>query len=144
MKKGHNIKNSYLKHRCKVANCNKGHHTLLHNNNVTPPSTTSSPPPVHPGPLNNPTDTVTANHFKLSKTFLQILPVIITIDTNIAHTNAVLEAGSYATLIRRDIAHIVYLRGENKALEIEKGLLNSSSVQSKIVAFIVSSSSHSE
>ena len=29
--KGHNIKNCQTKHRCKVANCNKCHHTLLHN-----------------------------------------------------------------------------------------------------------------
>ena len=142
--KGHNIKNCQSKHRCKVANCNKRHHTLLHNDNVTPPPATNPPPPVHQGPPDNPNDTVTSNHFKLSKTFLQILPVIITNGTKIVHTNALLDAGSDATLIREDIAHILNLRGENKTLEIGNALLNSSSVQSEIVSFIVSSSSHPE
>ena len=142
--KGHNIKNCQSKHRCKAANCNKRHHTLLHNDNVTPPPATNPPPPVHPGPPNNPNDRVTSNHFKLSETFLQILLVIITNDTKVVHTNAVLDAGSDVTLIREDIAHILNLRGKNKTLEIRNALLNSLSVQSKIVSFSVSSSSHPE
>ena len=81
---------------------------------------------------------------KLSKTFLQILPVIITNGTKVVHTNALLDAGSDATLIREDIAHILNLRGKNKTLEIGNVLLNSSSVQSKIVSLSVSSSLHPE
>ena len=42
------------------------------------------------------------------------------------------------------MAHILNLRGKNKTLEIGNALLNSSSVQSKIVSFSVSSSSHPE
>ena len=96
--KGHNTKNCQSKHRCKVANCNKRHHTLLHNGNITPPLATSSPLPFHQAPQSNPNDAVNSNHFELSKTFLQILPVIITNDTKIVHTNALLDAGSDDTL----------------------------------------------
>ena len=115
--KGHNIKNCQSKHRCNVANCNKRIIIII---------------------------SITSNHFKLSKTFLQILPVIITNGIKIVHTNALLDAGSDATLIREDIVHILNLRGENKTLEIGNALLNSSSVHSEIVSFIVSSSSHPE
>ena len=109
MGKGCDIKNCQSKHRCKVANCNKRHQTLLHNNNVTPPPATNSPQLVHPEPPNNPIDTVTSNHFKLSKTFLQILAVIIRNDTKIVHTNAILGPGSDTTLIREHNAHILNL-----------------------------------
>ena len=136
MGKGHNIKNSQLNHRRKVANCNKRHHTLLHNDNNTPPPATNPPPLVHQGPPNNPNDRI--------KTFLQIWPVIIINGTKVVHTNALLDAGSDATLIREDIAHILNLRAENKTLEIGNVLLNSSSVQSKIVSLSVSSSLHPE
>ena len=105
---------------------------------------TNSPTSVHQGLPNNPNDTVTSNHFKLSKTFLQILALIITNGTKIVHTNALLDAGSDATLIREDIAHILNLRREKKTLEKGNLLLNSSSVQSKIVSFSGSSSSHPE
>ena len=144
MGKGHNIKNCQSKHRYKVANCSKRHHTLLHNDNVTPSPATNPPPPVHQGPPDNPNDTVASNHFKLSKTFLQVLPVIITSSTKIVHTNPLLDAGSDATLIREDIARTLNLRSENKTLEIGNALLISSNVQSKIVSLSVSSSSHPE
>ena len=39
--KGHNIKNCQSRPRCKVANCNKHHHTLLHNGNITQPLATN-------------------------------------------------------------------------------------------------------
>ena len=110
MGKRHNIKNCQSKHRFKVANCNKRHHTLLHNDNVTPPPATNHSPPVHPAPPNNPNDTVTSNHYKLNKTFLQIFPVIITNNTKIVHANALLDAGSDVTLIREDIAQILNLQ----------------------------------
>ena len=142
--KDHNIKNCQSKHRCKVANCNKRHHTLLHNDNITPPPAISPLLPVQQAPQSNPNDAVDSNHFDLSKTFLQILPVSITKSTKIVHTNALLGAGSNATLIREDAAHILKLQGENKTSEIENALLNSSCVQSKIVSFSVSSSSHLE
>ena len=38
------------------------------------------------------------------KTFLQILPVIISNGKNIIKTNAILDTGSDATLIRQDVA----------------------------------------
>ena len=79
----HNIKNCQSKHRRKVGNCNKRHLTLLHNDNIPPPPATNPLLPVHPGPPNNPNNKVTSNHFKLRKTFLQILPVIVTNDTKI-------------------------------------------------------------
>ena len=143
MGKGHNIKNRQSKHRCKVANCSKRHHTLLHNDNI-PPLATSSSLPVHQAQQSNPSDTVNSNHFELSKTFLQILPITITNGTKIVNTNALLDAGSDATLIREDVAHIRKSQGEKKTLEIGNALLYSSSVQSKIVSFSVSSSSHPE
>ena len=45
--KGHNIRNCQSKHRCKVSNCNKRHHTLLHNDNQVPLLTLPAnlPPP---------------------------------------------------------------------------------------------------
>ena len=68
---------------------------------------------------------LTPNHFKLSRKFLEILPVVVSNGTKIVHTNTLLDAGSDATLIREGIAHILNLRGENKTLEIGNTLLNS-------------------
>ena len=55
--------------------------------------------PVHQAPPNNPNDTVTFNHFKSSKTFLQTLPVGITNSTETVHTNVLLDSGSDATMM---------------------------------------------
>ena len=126
MGKRHNIKICQLKHSCKTGNCNKGHYTLLHNGSITSPPATNPPAPVYQGLPNNPNDTITSSHFKLSKSFLQILPLITTNGTKIVHTNAILDAGSNATLMRVDIDHILNLRGENKTLEIENALFSSS------------------
>ena len=65
--KGHNIRNCQSKHRCKVANCNKCHHTLLHNGNIAPPPATSLSLPFHQVLQSNPNDAINSNHFKLSK-----------------------------------------------------------------------------
>ena len=92
----------------------------------------------------NPNDTVTSNHFKLSKTFLQILPVYISSGTKIVATNALLDTGSIPTLIHEDFAKILNLQHKNKTLEIGNAVVKSSNVQSKIVLFSVSSSSHPE
>ena len=96
--KGHSIKNCQSQLRCKVANCNKRHHTLLHNDNITPPPATSPPLLVHPAPQSNPNNAVNSNDFKLSKIFLHILPITITNGTKIVHTNALFDAGPHATL----------------------------------------------
>ena len=53
-------------------------------------------------------------HFKLSKTFLQILTVIITSGTKIVQTNALLDECSDATLILKDVADTLNLQGENE------------------------------
>ena len=102
----------------------------------------SPPPPVHQEPSINPNDTITSNHFKLSKAFLQMLPVTIKNGAKIIHTNLLLDAGSHATMICKDVAHILKLQSKNKTLEIRTARLSFSSVQLKIVLFSVSSSLH--
>ena len=117
---------------------------MLDNKDVAPSSSTQFPPLVHQALSSNPNDTVTSNHFKLSKTFLQISPVYISSGTKIVATNALLDTGSTTTLIQEDFAEILNLQHKNKTLEIGNAVLKSSNVQSKIVLFSVSSSSHPE
>lgn len=144
MAKGHNIKNCQSKHRCKVENCNKRHHTLLHNSNFvpTPPTIPLQPPEQVQQQIRD--NNIVSNHFNSSKTFLQILPVTISNGSTSLHTNALLDPGSDATLVRQDISNLLNLHGESKMLSIGNALLNSSTVSSQIVSFDISSNTHPE
>ena len=62
--------------------------------------------------------------------------------TTIVHINALLDAGSNVTLLRENIAHILKLQDENETLKIGNARINSSSVQSNISSFSISSSTH--
>ena len=130
MGKGHNIRNCQSKHRCKDV-------PLL-----TLPA--NLPPPGSQAQQHVQSNNICANNFKLNKTFLQILPVTITNGSTSIHTNALLDAGSDATLIRKDIANSLNLHGEKKTFSVGNALLNSSNVQSQIVSFDISSNSHPE
>ena len=129
--KGHQIKECKSTVKCRITNCGKRHHTLLHE--IKPP--------------NPPKDDVTTNNLKANidpKVYLQILPVKVSNGKRTVKTNALLDAGADSMLIREDIAKQLDLHGNSRNLKIHNAFLKSKTVESKLVNFSVSSKDHPE
>ena len=74
--------------------------------------------------------------------FLQIIPIIISNGTKYIKTNALLDTGSDATLLKSDIAKKLGLNSDYKNLRITNAISKTSELESKHVSFKVSSESH--
>ena len=70
-----------------------------------------------------------------SKTFLQIVPVVLSKGQYSIKTNAVLDSGSDKTLIRSDTTEALHLSGNNETLRMSNVLLKETRKQSKRVCF---------
>ena len=119
--KGHQIKECKSNVKCRITNCGKRHHTILHE--IKPP--------------NPPKDDVTTNNLKANidlKEYLQILPVKVSNGKRTVKTKALLDAGADSTLIREDIAKQLDLHGSSRNLEIHNAFLKSKTVESKLVS----------
>ena len=102
LSKGHMLKECKSKYTCKVDGCAKKHHTMLHIENRKVNSNVN-----------------TQNSAKeYNKTYLQVLPVIVSNGQYYIETNALLDTGSYSTLIRQDVADKLNLSGTNHPLEL--------------------------
>ena len=73
--------------------------------------------------------------------FLQIIPVILKSGETCIRTNALLDTGSDATLVRSDIANYLKLDGVTQNLKIANAVLNKKPLQSKLVSFEIYSDS---
>ena len=129
--KGHQNKECKSTVKCRITNCGKRHHTLLHE--IKPP--------------NPPKDDVTTNNLKANidpKVYLQILPVKVSNGKRTVKTKDLLDAGVDSTLIREDIAKQLGLHGSRRNLEIHNAFLKSKTVESKSINFSVSSTDPSQ
>ena len=77
-----------------------------------------------------------------SKTYLQVLPVILSNDSYSVRTKALLDCGEDSALFREDIAKILQLKGEQKPLKIQNAFLDSGQLESKLLNFTISSNHH--
>ena len=118
--KGHILKNCGSEVRCRVSNCSKRHHTLLHED--IPLKTNG----VQPNSFNK-----SSTH----KTFLQIVPVAISNGNRFIRTKALLDTGSDATLLKREIATRLGLIRSTKRLTVTNALLKTTEFDSKLVSF---------
>jgi len=126
LSKGHMIKECKSQYRCRTNNCNQRHHTLLH--------------------FDKNEKSIQVSNIKtslLNKTFLQILPITISNGSNHIQTNALLDSGSNATLISREIARKLKIKGNQQIkLKIGNALLNPTNFESSLVNFEISSKCH--
>ena len=114
----HAIRNCKSEKHCLKPNCSKRHHTLLH---------FEKPQENSIDQKESVTSKRVCDHFERQ---------------NIIKTNAILDTGSDATLIRQDVARKLNLQGSSRKLEITNVFLDSSHFNSKLVNFKISSSSH--
>ena len=96
-------------------------------------------------PITNPSEENIQKHvlssaFKNS-VFLQIIPVILKSGETCIRTNALLDTGSDATLVRSDIANYLKLDGITQNLKIANAVLNQKLLQYKLLSFEIYSDS---
>ena len=134
--KGHGIKQCQSKVTCRVDGCRKRHHTLLHETKKVIAS--QSIAEEEEVAQNNSIQSTVIQ----SKTYLQVLPVILSNDSYSVRPNALLDCRTDSSLVREDIAKILQLKGEQKLLKIPNAFLDSGQIESKLVNFKISSSHH--
>ena len=140
LSKGHKIKDCVSTTKCPIDSCSKKHHTLLHDPSFKPVNLSN-----FVNPITNPSQENTQNHVLSSpftnSGFLQIIPVILKSGETCIRTNALLDTGSDATLVRSDIANSLKFEGVTQDLKIANAVLNPNPLQSKLVSFQIYSDS---
>ena len=136
----HKVKDCASTTKFRIDSCYKKHHTLLHDPPFKPVNLSN---PVNP--ITNPFEENIQNHVLSSaftnSAFLQIIPVILKSGETCIRTNALLDTGSDATLVRSDIANYLKLDGVTQNLKIANAVLNQKPLQSKLVSFEIYSDS---
>ena len=79
---------------------------------------------------------------KTNKTYLQVIPVDVTMNGKTFKANALLDAGSDATLITKDLADKLCLKGPKQILRFMNAITSSKTISSNLVSFSLSSPSH--
>ena len=126
MSKGHQLNDCKTDFRCCEDNCNHKHHTLFHQE-------------LKAGDL-------TINNCNIDRdidntTYLQIIPVTIHNNTNSVKT---LDTESDATLISKEIADKLKLKGKMRSISVSNVMSVENKLPSKLINFSVSSNSHPE
>ena len=152
----HMINNCKSKVFCRVDNCKKRHHTLLHLVNEGNNSSSSSNDTTQNYQTNQHTaiglndktlelpqqSEAAVNTQRGAKhTFLQIIPVKLSNGHTFIETNALLDCGSNTTLLRKDITQRLNLKGKQAKLNITSALSRSHNIDSATVSFNISSTS---
>ena len=134
LSKGRKIKDCASTIRCRIDSCNKSI-TLCYMNPCFKPVNLSNPV----NPITNPSEENIQNHVLSSaftdSAFLQIIPVILKSGETCIRTNALLDTGSDATLVRSGIANYLKLDGVTQNLKIANAVLNQKPLQYKLVSF---------
>ena len=123
------IHNCRSKVFCKVDNCKKRHHTLLHPVNECNNSNSSSNDATQNHQTNQHTtiglndqisespqqsEATVNTQLGAKHTFLQIIPVKLSNGHTFIETNALLDCGSDTTFLRKDVAQRLNLKGKQK------------------------------
>ena len=122
---------------CRVDGCRKHHHMLLHETRKVIASQSIAEKEIA---QNNSIQSTAIQ----SKTYLQVLPVILSNGSYSVRTNALLDCGADSTLVREDISKILQLKGKQKPLKTQNAYLDSGQTESKLVNFTISSNHHSQ
>ena len=128
LSKGHETKNCISTFRCRKNLCQKKHHTLLH--------------PEIPD-VENPVSSNNVQYKTSPKTFLQIIPVIVTNGVKSVKTSALLDNGSESTLISKRLSDELNLAGDPKNVTLSNVMCMKSKFESKLVDFKIHSKFHS-
>ena len=115
----HLISKCKSKVSCKIDGCKKRHHTVLH--------------PPNPPAINTTATKITAStevysqnvtdKYRTNRAYFQIVAVkLMNKDIEVVETNALLDTRSDATLLHRDIATKLQLKGENRKLNTNSAL----------------------
>ena len=70
------------------------------------------------------------------------MPVTISNENRFIHTNALLDRGSDATLLKRETATKLGFKGSTKRLTVTNALLKTTQFDSKLVNFVIPSASY--
>ena len=150
------INNCKSKVFCRVDNCKKRHHTLLHlvnegNNSSSSSNDTTQNYQTNQHTaigLNNKTldlsqqSEAAVNTQRGAKhTFLQIIPAKLSNGHTFIKTNALLDCGSGTTLLSKDIAQRLNLKEKQEKLNITSALSSSHNIDLGTVSFNISSTS---
>ena len=120
------------KRHCKIENCQKRYHTLLHSEEM--------PVPNNPDQIDSNINNIIEKEI-LSQTYLKIVSETLTNSRRDieVHTNALLDTGSDTTLIRKDIADKLKLNRIRRTINISNAVTNTRKMSSQVVSFIVTS-----
>ena len=139
----HCLSSSHMKNKCKsnvfckVDNCTKRHHTLLHpvneGNNSSSPSNDATQnyqtnqhttiglnDQIAKSPQQS--EAAVNTHLGAKHTFLQIIPVKLSNGHTFIETKALLDCGSETTFLRKGVAQRLNLKGEQKKLRVTSAL----------------------
>ena len=128
--KSHQVSNCKSGHNCRK--CNKRHHFLVHHESESPVSTNAV--------VNS--NKITNIPQKSNKTYFQAIPMDVTMHGKTFKANALLDAGSDATLITKDLAEKLCLQELKQNLRFMNAITSSKNISSNLVSFSLSSSSH--
>ena len=150
------INNCKSKAFCRVDNCKKRHHTLLHPANECDNSNSSSNDTTQNYQTNQHTtirlndqtyespqqvEAAVNTQLGAEHTFIQFIPVKLSNAHTFLESNALLDCGSDTTLFRKDITQRLNFKGKQEKLSITSALSRSHNIHSATVSFDVSSRS---
>ena len=118
--KTHLLKDCICQMKCRAYGCGRKHHTMYHLQNQYQASVNS-----------------TMNEYSTNqdsvRTFLQVIPVKVKHGANTTVVNALLDSGSYTTLITSDLAKALKLKCKQRTLDITNAISLSVSAISKLI-----------
>ena len=141
---------------CRVDNCKKRHHTLVHPVNEGNDSNSSSNDTTQNYQTNQhstiglndqtseslqQSEAAVDTQLGAKHTFLHIIPVKLPNGHAFIKTNALLDCGSDTTFLRKDLAQRLNVKGKQEKLSVTSALSRSHNIDSATVSFDISSSS---
>ena len=141
LSKTHFTRDCSSKNHCREGSCTRRHHTVLHGCYQNP-SSIGSPTEQVRKTFSNKLLTSSASTDSCSNTFLQVIPVFISNGHTTVATNTLLDCGSDATLVRKDVADSLSLNGTKKSVQFTNVITTSKEIHTRQVNFAISSRSH--
>ena len=151
MSKAHLLKACQSQFRCPVDNCRQKHHTLLHLSSVDNSENPSETPTIQNANDNAAlSQSVNANLNSISKAsirgpFLQVLVIhVLNKSGKRIKVNALFDSSSDSTLISKELANSLDLKGKEYHLNLSNVLNYQNTFTSKLVNFSICSDTHPE
>ena len=130
LSKSHQVSNCKSEHNCRT--CNERLHSWLHHESKSPVDTKAV--------VNN--NEITNIPQKANKTYMEVIPVDVAMNGKTFKANALLDAGSDATLIIEGLADKLCLKGPKQNIHFVNTITSSKAITSNLVNFSLSSPSH--